>query len=178
MLCCSSCDPHLVCVARPRPGPPWLAQEWHDVPACFTGRVIVQKWMERINLVTWCWMFTDRMGMWEESVWVTMADGKEVRPSTLDNARYQHTVTISAWVWHRIWARGEEYIPPILMTLAMVISCDPWYLVPVVSAGLSTLCQLLYDYHDNTPPRYFVKGERWKIGKTNFQSAKSLCKWF
>ena len=81
--------------------------------------------MERINLVTWCWMFTDRMGMWEESVWVTMADGKEVRPSTLDNARYQHTVTISAWVWHRIWARGEEYIPPILMTLAMVISCDP-----------------------------------------------------
>ena len=74
--------------------------------------------------------------------------------------------------------RSEEYIPPILMTLAMVISCDPWYLVPVVSAGLSTLCQLLYDYHDNTPPRYFVRGERWKIGKTNFQSAKSLCKWF
>ena len=33
-------------------------------------------------------MFSDRMGMWEASDRLTMADGKEVslRPSTLDNA--------------------------------------------------------------------------------------------
>lgn len=60
----------------------------------------------------------------------------------------------------------------------IAVTPDAWCLVPVVSAGLSTLCQLLCDYHDNTAARHLSEAKGEKSAKLIFNQQNHFAEGF